>query len=59
MAAKTAHAPHEITCPDPSAHEDHLKSMQTASSAALLASNLSRQREDALDADGKLTSKGE
>jgi len=49
-----------MACPDPSAHNQHNKLSEQASTAALYATNPARRAdpsESALGADGKLSSK--
>jgi hypothetical protein len=68
MAADTASAGSNMTCPDPSAHQHtHGKGnlSEAASTAALLAANNHKgdskdaQQQSVLDADGKLSSRSE
>jgi hypothetical protein len=65
MAANKAHGHADMQCPDPSAHEKQNTLSAAASTAALYVTNPQNRneraatpKEDVLDSDGKLSSKG-
>ena len=65
MAANKAHGHADMQCPDPSAHEKQNTLSAAASTAALYVTNPQNKneraatpKEDVLDSDGKLSSKG-
>lgn len=65
MAVEKASGASDMHCPDPSMHDKHNKLSEQASTAALYVTNPAAKteraatpKEDVLDRDGKLSSKG-